>query len=445
MSSIVEAAAAFLAALAGAGLDGLTDAERIDELTALERVKSAAFARQAQVTDGFAGSQRALLVAAGSKPGEISRSVCGQVGLARRDSAHKGNRHVGWARTLVHEMSGVLAVLAAGEASEWRATIIARETAHLSVEHRAQIDAAIAGELAGWGDARTEREARGWAQRLDPHGAAERAAKAAVDRRVSIRPAPDCMTYVTALLPVKDGCAVFGELHRTAMSGAGDGDEHRSKGQIMADALVDRVLTPAEGPPQVPGVEVHLVMTDRALVDADDEPAHVVGVGPIPAPLSRDLVLADEQTRVWVRRLFTDPTTGELAATDARRRDFPSAARMFLTVRDQVCRTPWCGAPIRHADHAVAVAKGGNTDLRNGNGRCARCNLTKDLRGWATQVRDGTIVTTTPTGHRYRSRPPKPPTSPPWARTSAPWTSTPEPWLPAVNVDLQWPGSGTSG
>ena len=272
MSSIVEAAAAFVAALAAAGLDELTDAERIEELTALERVKSAAFARQARVTDAFAGSQRALLIEAGAKPAEISRSVCGQVGLARRDSAHKGNRHVGLARTLVHEMPGVLAVLAAGDASEWRATIIARETAHLPVQQRAEVDQAIAGELAGWGDARTEREARAWAQRLDPYGAAERAAKAAVDRRVSIRSAPDCMTYLTALLPVKDGCAVFGELHRTAMTGAVDVDEHRSKGQIMADTALDsrprklgstsvrRVLTPADGAPQVPGVQVHLVM-----------------------------------------------------------------------------------------------------------------------------------------------------------------------------------------
>jgi hypothetical protein len=354
------------------------------------------------------------------------------------------------ARSLVHEMPGVLAVLERGEASEWRATLIARETAHLSVERRAQIDAAIADELAGWGDARTEREARAWAQRLDPHGAAERAAKAAVDRRVSIRSAPDCMTYVTALLPVKDGCAVYGELHRTAMTGACDGDElpvhgsdhgRHSAGFAPSQARVDvlrRVLTPADGTPQVPGVEVHLVMTDRTLADADDEPAHLVGVGPVPAPVARDLVRADEQTKVWVRRVYADPTTGELAATDARRRDFPHVARMFLTARDQVCRTPWCGAPIRHADHALAVAKGGDTDLRNGNGRCTRCNLTKDLRGWATQVQDGTIVTTTPTGHQYRSRAPKPP-------TSAPWTSTTAPRLPAVEVDLQWPGSGTSG
>jgi hypothetical protein len=342
------------------------------------------------------------------------------------------------ARTLVDEMPGVLAVLERGEASEWRATIIARETAHLSVEQRAQIDTGIAGELGGWGDARTEREARAWAHRLDPHGAAERAARAAVDRRVSIRSAPDCMTYVTALLPVKDGCAVYGELHRTAITGACDGDEHRSKGQIMADELLRRVLTPAEGTPQVPGVEVHLVMTDRTLVDADDEPAQLVGYGPVPAPVARDLVEADDKTKVWVRRLYADPKTGDLVSTDARRRDFPQVARMFLTARDHVCRMPWCGAPIRHADHALAVAKGGDTDLRNGNGRCARCNLTKDLRGWATLVQAGTIVTTTPTGHQYRSRAPKPP-------TSAPWTSTSAPWIPAVEFDLQWPGSGTSG
>lgn len=431
MSGIVQAAAAFVAALAAADLDGLSDAERIDELTALESVKAAAAARQARVTDAFARSQRARLVAAGSSAAEVSRSVCAQVGLARRDSPTKGNRHVGLARALVRELPGVLRVLERGQTSEWRVTVIARETAHLSVEQRAEVDAAIAGELAGWGDARTEREARAWAQRLDPQGAAERAAKAAADRRVTVRSAPDCMTYVSALLPVKDGVAVFGQLHRAALAGAVDVDEHRSRGQIMADELVRRVLTPAEGAAEVPGVEVHLVMTDRALADADDEPAQLVGIGPIPAPVARDLVRADERTKVWVRRLYTDPATGALAATDARRRDFPHVARMFLTARDQVCRTPWCGAPIRHTDHAVAVAKGGETDMRNGNGRCARCNLTKDQRGWATKVRDGTIVTTTPTGHRYVSRPPRPPTS--------------RPWIPAFQVDLQWPGTGTSG
>lgn len=136
-------------------------------------------------------------------------------------------------------MPGVLAALERGETSEWRVTVIARETAHLSREDRAEIDAAIADQLHGWGDARTEREVRGWAQRLDAQGAADRAGKAATDRRVSIRPAPDCMTYVTALLPVKDGCAVYGELHRRAMTAACDPADHRFKGQVMADTALN--------------------------------------------------------------------------------------------------------------------------------------------------------------------------------------------------------------
>ena len=102
-------------------------------------------------------------------------------------------------------------------------------------------------------------------------------------------------------------------------------------------------------------------MTDRALADGDPEPAQFIGYGPVPAAVARDLVRADDKSDVFVRRLYTDPTTGDLAATDARRRDFPHVARVFLTCRDQICRTPWCDAPIRHADHALAASKGGDT------------------------------------------------------------------------------------
>jgi hypothetical protein len=422
-----EQVTALIAALAALDVDR-PDAERVDLLTTLERLKSAAAATQARLTDAFATSHRATLVKAGSATRDARRSVCAQVGLARRDSPHKGNRHVGLAATLVHELPGVLRALERGDTSEWRATIIARETAHLTPEQRAQIDAAIADQLPGWGDARTEREARAWAHRLDPYGAADRA-RAEGDRRVSIRPAPDCMTYLTALLPMKQGLAVYGELHRRANSAAVDPEEHRSRGQVMADTLISRVLTPAEGEPVQPAIEVHLVMTDRTLADADPEPAHVVGYGPVPGPLARDLVKADAKTKVWVRRVYTDPETGDLAGTDARRRDFPHISRMFLSARDQLCRTPYCGAPIRHADHALAASKGGDTDLRNGNGRCQACNLTKDTHGWTTKVTaDGTIITTTPTGHQRSSRAPRPPRS--------------GPWLPVIHIDIQWPDTG---
>ena len=155
-------------------------------------------------------------------------------------------------------------------------------------------------------------------------------------------------------------------------------------------------------------------MTDRTLLDGDDEPAQLIGHGPVPAALARHLVLADHTTRVWIRRLYTDPHTGLLTDTDHRPRLFPPAARDYLAARDHTCRTPYCDAPIAHADHAIPAARGGQTTLTNGDGRCQACNYTKDATGWTTSVDpDGTITTTTPTGHRHQSRPPNPPRSQP--------------------------------
>ena len=435
--SSTEKAVAFRALLAALDIPG-SDADRIDEITALEQLKTAISARQARLTDAFAMSHRAELIRAGMKPVDARRSVCAQIALARRDSPHKGNRHVGLAHTLVHEMPRVLQVMERGEGSEWRATLVARETAHLSTEDHARIDAALAPHLAGWSDQHTARQARGWAHRLDPEGAVDRARRAVTDRRVTIRPAPDCMTYLTALLPMKEGVGVYGVLHRAAMTAHCNPDDHRSKGQVMADELVRRTLTPGAGEPEPVGIELHLVMTDRTLADRDDEPAHLLGHGPVPAAVARDLLTADERTRVWVRRLFTDPGTGDLLATDARRRDFPPAARQFLVARDQICRTPWCGAPIREADHALAVSRGGSTDLRNGNGRCTTCNLVKDLDGWTTRVDDtGVITTTTPTGHTHHGRPPRPPASPLWKPRQRPGPGRP-PARPQSCIEIHW-------
>ena len=165
--SSTEQAVAFIATLAALDTTG-TDTDHIDELTALEALKAAISARQARITDAFVLSHRAKLIRAGSKSVDARRSVCAQIGLARRDSPHKGNRHVGLAATLVHELPLVLQALERGEGSEWRATLIARETAHLSKEHHAEIDAAIADQLAGWSDQHTAHQARCLADRLDP-------------------------------------------------------------------------------------------------------------------------------------------------------------------------------------------------------------------------------------------------------------------------------------
>ena len=66
--------------------------------------------------------------------------------------------------------------------------------------------------------------------------------RAEADRHVRLRPAPDTMTWLTALLPVKDGVAAYAALTRVADSARAGGDP-RGKGQLMADTLVSGILT----------------------------------------------------------------------------------------------------------------------------------------------------------------------------------------------------------
>lgn len=386
--------------------DAATDHDRIELIAALERLKGAAAAAQARVTFAFDRSQRAEQADLGVPSSEQGQGVASQVALARHDSPARGGRHLGLARALVAEMPRTLQELAAGRISEWRATILVRETAVLSAEHRRRVDEELGSRLAVLGDRGVEREAKRIAYRLDPASFMRRNRGAEADRRVTVRPAPDTMSLVTGFLPVAQGVAVHAALTAHADSLRAGGDA-RSRGQIMADTFVER-LTGQSTADAVP-VEVQLLMTDHALLTDDRTPARVVGHGPVPAALARTL-LRSTDAQVWLRRLFTSPTTGELVALDSRRRTFPAGIRSFLIARDEVCRTPWCDAPIRHADHVVRAADGGPTSADNGQGLCQRCNQAKEAPGWAaTRTRagpihlPGAITVLTPTGHAYES------------------------------------------
>ncbi len=267
---------------------------------------------------------------------------------------------------------------------------------------------------------------------------------------MSLRPAPDTMTYLTALLPVAEGVAAYAALSRAADTARSGGDA-RLRGQIMADTLVERLTGTPGG---ITGVQVELVMTDRTLLQGDSEPARLKGYGVVPAGWARELVKRngtgslvrqtaagsrtegrplpagssaagtpsggseqpDEQPtqepaefHVWIRRLYTAPGADELLATDSRARLFPRGLRRLIETRDDTCRTPYCDAPIRHYDHVLAWHAGGTTSLDNGAGLCEACNHTKENPGWKTKpgVRGSRAVeVTTPTGHRYQSTAP---------------------------------------
>jgi len=296
------------------------------------------------------------------------------------------------------------------------ATVVARETACLSHADRGSVDAELASHPGGLGclGDRVQHEARRISYRLDPHAFTRRAAQAESDRRVTVRPAPDTMALVTALLPVTQGVAVYAALTRHADSPRCDGDR-RSRGQVMADTLVERV-TGQTSATAVP-ITVNVVMSESALLSDDATPAQVDGLGPVLAPFARHW-LRDTEAAVFIRRLYTPPGSGALVGMDSASRTFPGGLRRFIGLRDQTCRTPWCDAPIRHIDHPHRVADGGGgTSATNGQGLCEACNQAKEGIGWRARASGETVETVTPTGHRYRSRPPSlmssapPPTS----------------------------------
>ena len=317
-------------------------------------------------------------------------------------------------------MPHTLGALEAGQLSEWHATLLVRETACLSAEERAAVDdelAADTGTFDGAGDRRIIAAARAAAYRRDPRTVTQRASHAATERHVSLRPAPDTMCYLTALLPVSAGVAIFAALTRHADSLRNAGDP-RTRGQLMADDLVERTTGTPGG---ISGIEIQLVMTDRTLLQGDSEPARLPGYGIVPAEWARDLLAGageDAQTvNVWLRRLYTAPGSGELTGMDSRARLFPPGLRRFIQVRDDTCRTPYCDAPIRHLDHIIPWHSGGTTSQANGAGLCEACNHTKEAPGWNVRPRPGprhTIEVTTPAGYSYRS------TAPPLPGTECP-------------------------
>ncbi|MCU0284597.1 MAG: HNH endonuclease, partial [Candidatus Nanopelagicales bacterium] len=411
-SGPAAAVAGFRAALVGRAVpDG--DAERVELLAELERLKAAAAAVQARLAAAMV-AEHAGALPPGRGPDQVVRSVAGQVGLARRVSPHRGQSLVGLARALCEELPCTLAALAAGEISEWQAMLVARETAVLAPADRRTVDLRLSGQLGRLGDRAVAREACRLADAIDPQASARRVQRAEADRRVSVRPAPGpagcAMARLVATMPVAQAVGAYAALRAHAQAARALGDP-RGLGQLMSDALFAR-LTGAATP--AVAVEVGLVMSERSLLRQGRDPGvltddHGRAFGQVPAVLARALVR--QADRAWLSRLYAAPATGELVAMDSRRRAFSGRLRRLLVWRDQTCRMPWCEAPIRHGDHVLAHAAGGPTGLANGAGLCESCNHLKEAPGWRAEViRPGHVIAfTTPSGHRYESHPPPAP------------------------------------
>lgn len=327
---------------------------------------------------------------------------------------------------------------------------------------------------------------------VDPVHAEDRRERAYSTRRVCRpRAMKDGMAALYAVLPAEHAVAVDAVLTAAARGAISAGDE-RTTDQLRADALVamaahawtsggigafrddspnvggamagkggdaaprtatsgDAARTSGDGAgpeaapasPVVPepptfrlagagglNAQIHVLVPYTTLIDAEDEPAELVGFGPISADVARRLAVHG----TW-RRLLTDPATGEVTEVGRTRYRPPPDMAALVRARDGTCLVPTCSVTaddcdLDHHEPFRGATRGGVEPTRRGGGRgrageagrardespggrtdpsnlgplCRRDHLLKTHAGWRLTRDPGALRSgwwVTPTGHRY--------------------------------------------
>ncbi|OLL70978.1 hypothetical protein Ae168Ps1_5481c [Pseudonocardia sp. Ae168_Ps1] len=379
-------------------LSGVSEAELIDQIQQLESVQHSLAALHATRVRAFARLHVENGITAGqTDPDRLQRGVVAQVGLACRVSPTEARRRVSVARDLHDGLDHVRGLFGAGELSAAKVAAVVSACSDLDRAERAAVDVRLAGhDLTRLGIRRLQDLARRFAAEVVPEKFLARVESARAERRVTLRPAPDAMTFLTAYLPVEQGVACLVALNKafTEVS-VNPAPLTRTRGQVMADTLVERLTGQAMATDV--DAEVQVVVPIEALLDPDSPlPAEIPGHGPVPAEL-----LATSEGRKTLRRLIT--SDGVVIGGDSRQRTFTGLlARLVRARAGNRCTEPYCDAPVRHIDHIRRDAEGGATDLDNGRGVCEFHNHVREQAGWrVARGPDGRVRTTTPTGHTY--------------------------------------------
>ncbi|HEY5839872.1 MAG TPA: DUF222 domain-containing protein [Mycobacterium sp.] len=153
---------------------------------------------------------------------------------------------------------------------------------------------------------------------------------------------------------------------------------------------------------------LNVTIARSTLFGDDDRPGELEGHGAIPADLARAIATSAET----ITAIAIDPSCGtglDLGRTSYRPR---LAQRDHVTTRDQTCRFVGCRQPARRCqlDHSNEFCPG-----KSDGGVTCPCNLVclcqfhhglKTGGLWDTeQLKDGTVIWTSPTGRTYETQP----------------------------------------
>ena len=432
----------------------LTSAGRIDYLAALERQHSWLTSLIQSATLAIAGSEPSQSDSLWEGVDETERE---DVATALRLSANTAQSRIDVARVLTNHLPATCKALATGDISPNHATLIARETSEaikrgISTEDLIHIENRALAHAEFHTPAQVGRKIRTLIAQISPETFEESVAIARDTRSVHMYPESDGMATVIALLPAEDAQTVMLAINalierqqshsfvrsnpNTTCSSIVSADEisradigsradslgninfssdsfanalhqsdsftnARSMDMKRADALAEicgdllaRIADDHQ--PHRRPVTINITMDLPTALGMADNPAELVGYGPIPASVARTLS-ADAK---W-KRFITDPMTGNLLDYGRETYVPPQPLVDFLAARDRICRFPGCSQPSRvtDIDHAIPWEEGGRTSPSNLGLLCRRHHRMKTHNGWNLKSHeDGSCTWTSPTG-----------------------------------------------
>ncbi|MEE6140052.1 HNH endonuclease signature motif containing protein [Mycobacterium sp. 050128] len=332
---------------------------------------------------------------------------------------------VSYAESLDTRLPNLAALLSEGR-TDWRTVRLIISRTDLITDDRliAEVDRSLAnriGKWHGWSRQRIVNAVDATVRAVDPDAARERRETAENDRYIAISTLDNGMADIYGTVGATAATAFDRRLSQLA--GQVCAADPRTMDQRRADALAALTqgrglvcrceqpdcpaTTGADGSdPDSAGVRVviNVVASDKTVNANSDAPGYLEGYGIIDADQVRELAAAAAQ-------LVADPVTSPAQALHYQ----PSAAlERFVRCRDLTCRFPGCSRPavVCDIDHTVPFnhqdpAAGGMTVALNLKCLCRQHHRLKTFHGgWRdTQLGDGTVIWTSPSGRVYRTFP----------------------------------------
>ncbi|MFD2397522.1 DUF222 domain-containing protein [Prauserella oleivorans] len=142
--------------------------------------------------------------------------VASEVALALAISENTARIKIGLARDLVTRLPETLGALSRGEIDLHKTSKMSEPTSVLSDSMAGEVDALVAGRLAGRDASSIRRMVNRAVQKVDPEGAAARAEARRRERRVELRHADEAMATLTTDLPAEVASAAYARIDRCA-------------------------------------------------------------------------------------------------------------------------------------------------------------------------------------------------------------------------------------